>query len=643
MRTILASALLAASVVAAATTPTAAEPDPKFYVFLCLGQSNMEGFPGIEERDKTEPERFQVLAAVDFPRQDRKKGNWYPAVPPLCRGSTGLCPADYFGRTMAAHLPKDVRVGVVNVAVAGCKIELFDKANYEGYASKAPGWMTGIIKGYGGNPYAHLVEMGKLAQKKGVIKGILLHQGESNTGDEKWPAKVKAVYENLIKDLDLNAEDVPLLAGEVVHADQKGACASMNAIIAELPKAIPNAHVISSSGCKARADRLHFTPEGYRELGRRYGEKMLSLLGHKVGESKESAAPEGPGRAPPPRPAAPAIKDVYKNHFLIGTAGDIPGNYSDAELALVTGHFNVVTPENCMKPGPIHPSEDRWSFERPDALVKWCADNKLAVHGHTLVWHAQTNNWFFAGGDKEVVTKRMKDHITALVGRYKGKVQGWDVVNEAINDGGNPETAKTENLRNSQWLRAVGPEFLTLAFKYAHDADPDAKLYYNDYGIEVGPKHESSMVLLRRLIKDGAPVHGVGIQGHWSTANVPYEAIDRAIKDYASLGLKVSITELDVTIRGAAGGQFGPGRPREVAPPSAEDLKAQADAYAKLFAIFIKHKDVIERVTFWGLSDRRTWRFGQHPLIFDAGNQRKPAYAAITDALSHPNPAPAPR
>src|SRR4029453_7044733 len=139
----------------------------------------------------------------------------------------------------------------------------------------------------------------------------------------------------------------------------------------------------------------------------------------------------------------------------------------------------------------------------------------------------------------------------------KGKVQSWDVVNEAINDRGDAKTARTENLRNSRWLKAVGPEFLTLAFKYAHEADPDARLYYNDYNIEVGPKHDSSMVLLRRLIKDGAPIHGVGIQGHWSTANVPYDAIDKAIKDYASLGLKVSITELDVTIRGAAGGQFG--------------------------------------------------------------------------------------
>jgi GH35 family endo-1,4-beta-xylanase len=337
-------------------------------------------------------------------------------------------------------------------------------------------------------------------------------------------------------------------------------------------------------------------------------------------------------------PSNAVIKDVYKNHFLIGMAGDIPGNYSEEELGLVKGHFTIVTPENCMKPGPVHPAEDRWNFERPDALVKWCAENKLAVYGHTLVWHAQTNAWFFNGGDKEVITKRMKDHITTLVGRYKGTVRGWDVVNEAINDGGNAETAKTENLRNSQWLRTVGPEFLTLAFKDAHAADPDAKLYYNDYGIEAGPKHESSLVLLRRLIKDGAPIHGVGIQGHWSTANVPYDAINKSINDYASLGLKVSITELDVTIRGAAGGQFVPGRPRgPVTPPSPEDLRAQADAYAMLFAIFIKHKAVVERVTFWGLSDRRTWRFGQHPLIFDSSNQRKPAYEAITDALLHPN------
>lgn len=338
----------------------------------------------------------------------------------------------------------------------------------------------------------------------------------------------------------------------------------------------------------------------------------------------------------------PTIKDVYKDHFLIGAAGDLPGNYSDEELDLVKENFNILTPENCMKPGPIHPSEDHWAFERADALVNWCVDNRLAIHGHTLVWHSQTNKWFFEGGDKAIVTQRMKDHISTLVGRYKGKLRGWDVVNEAIGDGGNDETAQTENLRNSPWMRIVGPEFIPLAFKFAHEADPEAELYYNDYNIEAGPKHASSMVLLRRLVNDGVPIHGVGIQGHWSTAHLPYAALDQAIADYASLGLKVSITELDVTIRGTSGGALGSasgGRRRaDRPPPSPQDLKNQADAYARLFAIFIKHRDVVQRVTFWGLSDRRSWRFEQHPLIFDANNQRKPAYAAIVDALTQPNP-----
>ncbi len=365
----------------------------------------------------------------------------------------------------------------------------------------------------------------------------------------------------------------------------------------------------------------------------------------------------GSGAAEPVSPAAgeplavdqhaPTIKDACRDHFLVGMAGDLPGRYNDEELELVQEHFDIVTPENCMKPGPIHPGEDTWAFERPDALVAWCADNEIAVHGHTLVWHAQTNNWFFRDGDKATVTARLQDHIRTLVGRYKGRIRSWDVVNEAINDGGNAQTAQTENLRNSPWLQSLGPEFLTLAFQFAHEADPDAILYYNDYGIEAGPKHASSMVLLKRLIEDGAPIHGVGIQGHWSTNNIPYTALDQAISDYASLGLKVSITELDVTIRGASGGQFGRGfggrgfggrRFGGGTPPTPQDLKAQADAYARLFSIFVKHKDVMERVTFWGLSDRRTWRFGQHPLIFDSDNQRKPAYTAIIDALRHPSP-----
>ncbi len=257
--------------------------DPDFYVFLCLGQSNMEGFPGVEPRDKTTVDtRFQVLAAVDSPVLGRTKGHWYEAVPPLCRSNSGLCPADYFGRTLVANLPGKIRVGIVNVSVAGCRIELFDKDNYQTYAATAAPWMQNIIKQYSGNPYAHLVEAAKLAQKEGVIKGILLHQGESNTNDKEWPKKVKGIYDDLIKDLNLKAAEVPLLAGELVHADQQGACASMNQIIAELPKTLPNSYVISSKGCTCRPDHLHFNPAGYRELGTRYAAQMLSLLGYRA-------------------------------------------------------------------------------------------------------------------------------------------------------------------------------------------------------------------------------------------------------------------------------------------------------------------------------------------------------------------------
>jgi hypothetical protein len=256
-----------------------ASPDPNFHVFLAFGQSNMEGFPGIEPQDQTGVDpRFRMLAAVDFANLGRQKGEWYEAIPPLCRSSTGLCPADYFGRTMVAGLPERVTVGVVNVAVAGCKIELFDKDTYDTYAATVAGWMTNIITQYGGNPYQHLVDMAKLAQQRGVIKGILLHQGESNANDKDWPNKVGKIYGDLMRDLNLRAEDVPLLAGETVNADQQGATAGMNTIIAELPKVVPHSYVISSKGCEARRDRLHFTPAGYRELGKRYAEQMLKLV-----------------------------------------------------------------------------------------------------------------------------------------------------------------------------------------------------------------------------------------------------------------------------------------------------------------------------------------------------------------------------
>jgi len=252
--------------------------NPKFQIYLCFGQSNMEGNAKFEPQDTTVNSRFRVLEALDCDNLKRKKGQWYTAVPPLSRCKTGLTPADYFGREMVDKLPEYVTVGVINVAIGGCKIELFDKDNFENYKITAPSWMKGMIDQYDGNPYGRLVELAKIAQKDGVIKGILLHQGESNTGDTLWTKKVKIVYDNLLNDLNLKAESTPLLAGEVVNADQDGRCASMNKIIATLPATIPNSHIISSTGCPDVADNLHFSAEGYRILGKRYATKMLTLL-----------------------------------------------------------------------------------------------------------------------------------------------------------------------------------------------------------------------------------------------------------------------------------------------------------------------------------------------------------------------------
>lgn len=255
--------------------------DPNYQIYLCIGQSNMEGAARAELQDSTVNPRFQVMAAVDCANLGRTKGNWYPAVPPLCRCRTNLGPTDYFGRTMVEKLPENVKVGVIVVAIGGCKIELFDKENYQSYVETAPGWMKGMIKEYEGNPYGRLVDMAKLAQKDGVIKGILLHQGESNPNDSLWTRKVKGVYDSLMKDLNLNPENVPLLAGETVHADQGGVCAGFNQIMATLPQTLPNSYVISSAECVDGRDNLHFSAAGYRELGKRYAEKMLELQGVK--------------------------------------------------------------------------------------------------------------------------------------------------------------------------------------------------------------------------------------------------------------------------------------------------------------------------------------------------------------------------
>lgn len=267
-------------------TPAAsvlATPDPNFYIYLCFGQSNMEGGGKIEEAEKTVDPRFRVMADFDVPDRGWKKGEWYDAIPPLTRRTRGISLVDSFGRTMVASLPKNIRVGVIKVGVSGTRIELWDKDGFREYLATADAWKVNLANEYDGNPYAYLVELAKIAQKSGVIKGILLHQGESNATDKDWSKKVKKVYDNLMTDLNLKPESVPLLAGEVVNADQGGEKASANEIIKTLPETMPNSYIISSAGIPANPDYLHFTADGYRQFGKRYAEKMLTILGYKPG------------------------------------------------------------------------------------------------------------------------------------------------------------------------------------------------------------------------------------------------------------------------------------------------------------------------------------------------------------------------
>ncbi len=259
-------------------TITTFSQNPDFHIYLCFGQSNMAGASRAEAQDSTVDARFQMMAAMDCPDKGRVMGNWYTATPPICDCKAGISPADYFGRTLIENLPANIKVGVINVSVGGCKIELFDKENYSSYVATAPHWMVGWITNYGGNPYGRLVDMARLAQKDGVIKGILLHQGESNPNDTLWAKKVKDIYDNLMADLNLNPAEVPLIAGELLSAEFNGKCHGFNQFINLLPEVIPNAHVVSSAGCSGAPDGLHFTAEGYRILGKRYGEKMLQIL-----------------------------------------------------------------------------------------------------------------------------------------------------------------------------------------------------------------------------------------------------------------------------------------------------------------------------------------------------------------------------
>jgi endo-1,4-beta-xylanase len=346
--------------------------------------------------------------------------------------------------------------------------------------------------------------------------------------------------------------------------------------------------------------------------------------------------------------AVTPLKDAFKNKFLIGVAvGTHVLKKQDAATEdLVRRHFDSFTAENAMKPDAIQPREGEFTFTDADRLVELAQQSNATVVGHTLVWHSQTPRWFFEGKDGQPITRelalaRMRQHIKTVVGRYKGRVKQWDVVNEAINDG--PGV-----LRPSPWLRAIGDDYIAEAFRAAHEADPDAILIYNDYNIELAYKRPKALELLKKLLEQKVPVHAVGIQAHWRMENLPLAETETSIKEYSALGLKVMITELDIGVlptryqgadlaRGetmtpeqiAVMNPYTKGLPEEVA-------KKHAESYRQAFELFLRHRAVVRRVTLWGPHDGNSWLDNfpvrgrtEHALLFDRQRNPKPAFFSI--------------
>ena len=319
-----------------AATEQVQPADPNFYIFLCFGQSNMEGNARPEAVDLASPgPRFLLMPAVDFPaangRPERKMGEWCEASAPLCRANTGLTPADWFGRTLVASLPENIKIGVIHVAIGGIDIKGFLPDSIPDYVNKkAPGWMKGMLAAYDNNPYERLVTLAKKAQKDGVIKGILMHQGETNTGDPKWAGMVKQVYENLCGDLQLKPEEVNLYVGNIVQADGKGVCIGCKKQIDELPQTIHTSQVISSDNCSNGPDRLHFDAAGYRELGCRYGEAVARHLGYE---------PKRPANLPVP------IKKINVPADAVTGEYTIPGNDFPKVDSQRRAYFRINAPQ----------------------------------------------------------------------------------------------------------------------------------------------------------------------------------------------------------------------------------------------------------------------------------------------------------
>ncbi|MDB5353076.1 MAG: xylI 1 [Planctomycetota bacterium] len=345
----------------------------------------------------------------------------------------------------------------------------------------------------------------------------------------------------------------------------------------------------------------------------------------------------------PPDPSA-SLKAKFAPRFIVGVAlgGRVPEDYSPAEKDLILRQFGGVTPENCMKMTEIQPREGEFHFEQADALVAFARAHGLQVVGHTLVWakDERTPAWVFRDGDKpasrELVLERMRTHIRTVVSRYRGKIATWDVVNEALDD-------DSPYLRPSKWLDIAGPEFIARAFEWAHEADPDALLVYNDYNVELPRKREKLLRLIRELREKGVPLGAVGIQGHWEVDRVPFRDIEALLDAMKGQGLKVMVSELDLGVVPRGGWWADGGKDREAiaktdplaggCPP--ELLERQACQYAELFRLFVGRHESIGRVTFWDLHDGRSWlntfpwKHAEYPLLFDRQARPKPAFRAI--------------
>ena len=343
----------------------------------------------------------------------------------------------------------------------------------------------------------------------------------------------------------------------------------------------------------------------------------------------------------------PTLRQVYEKDFLVGVAlngGQVTGRNQNA-AALAGAQFSCLTAENDMKWQLIHPEPDRYNFGSADAYFEFAKKHKMQVIGHTLVWHSQTPAWVFQGSDgkpatREELLKRMRDHIHTVAGHYKGKVKGWDVVNEALSDGG------PEILRDSPWRRIIGEDFLDHAFRFAREADPKAELYYNDYGLENERKRANCVKMVKGMLERKVPIDGIGTQSHFHLNQPSAAEIEKTIKDFADLGLKVMITELDVDVlpgRGAPGNadvnrrEQGDDTTNPYAAGLPDEMQQKlAKRYEEIFDIYLKHRKSITRVTFWGLDDGQTWLNGfpirgrtNHPLLFNRELKPKPAFEAL--------------